>query len=136
MPGHSTAALAAYPEFSCTGGPFEVASTWGIKKDVFCPGNPSTVPFLKDILKEVADLFPYEYIHTGGDEVPKDRWAQCTKCREKIKNENLLDEKGLQIHFTNEIVEFWIHSVKRQLYGTKLQINVLIIEPRSIKRIV
>jgi hexosaminidase len=106
MPGHSTAALAAYPEFSCTGGPFEVASTWGIKKDVFCPGNLDTVPFLKDILKEVADLFPYEYIHTGGDEVPKDRWSQCTKCQEKIKNENLLDEKGLQIHFTNQIVEF------------------------------
>ena len=106
MPGHAMAALAAYPNLSCTGEQFEVPSRWGVMKDVYCLGNPDTVPFLKDILKEVADLFPFEYIHTGGDEVPKDRWSRCEKCQARIKKENLPDEKALQIHFTNEIVLF------------------------------
>ena len=70
MPGHSTAALAAYPELSCTGGPFEVATHWGVFPDVYCAGKESTFRFLEDVLSEVIDLFPGTYIHIGGDECP------------------------------------------------------------------
>jgi hexosaminidase len=89
MPGHSMAALAAYPQFSCTGGPFEVATKWGIFKDGYCAGNDSTFIFLENILDEVMALFPSKYIHIGGDEVPKDRWAVCPKCQQRIKDEHL-----------------------------------------------
>ncbi len=106
MPGHAVAALAAYPQFSCTGGPFNVSNKWGIHRDVFCLGNPTTTEFLKNILLEVVDLFPFEYLHTGGDEVPKDRWSKCPKCQEAIKKGDLKDEHGLQVKFTNEIVDF------------------------------
>ena len=84
MPGHATAALAAYPEFSCTGGPFEVGTKWGVLDDVFCP-NENTLNFLKAILDEIIPLFPSEYIHIGGDECPKIRWHQCVKCQSKKK---------------------------------------------------
>jgi len=74
IPGHSKSALAAYPEFSCTGGPFEVSTRFGIKKDVYCVGKESTFEFLRNILEEIILLFPSEIIHIGGDEVPKKRW--------------------------------------------------------------
>lgn len=120
MPGHSVAALAAYPELSCIESPFEVSNFWGVHKDVFCLGNPDTIIFLKDILKEIIDLFPYEYIHTGGDEVPKDRWSQCDKCQAKIKKEKINDEHGLQVKFTNEIVEFLSKKGKKTIVWNEL----------------
>jgi len=73
MPGHSLAALASYPELGCAGGPYEIQTTWGIKKDVFCGGNEAVYTFLEDVLSEVIELFPSPVIHIGGDEVPKDR---------------------------------------------------------------
>ena len=85
MPGHALSALAAYPEFSCTGGPFEVGKTWGVFKDVFCP-KEETFTFLQNVLDEVCELFPGKYIHIGGDECPKDRWKSCNHCQELIKN--------------------------------------------------
>jgi hexosaminidase len=103
MPGHSKAALAAYPEFSCTGGPFEVAKTFGIKKDVYCVGKESTFEFLHQILDEIITLFPSEIIHIGGDEVPKKRWEKCPECQRRIKEENLKNEKDLQVFFTEKI---------------------------------
>ncbi len=106
MPGHSVASLASYPENSCTGGPFEVANTWGVFKDVYCAGNDSTFIFLQNILAEVCSLFPYEYIHIGGDEVPKERWKECQKCQNRIKNENLKDEKELQTYFITRIAKY------------------------------
>jgi hexosaminidase len=120
MPGHSVAALTAYPELSCKGGPFEVSNYWGVHKDVFCLGNPQTNTFLKNILQEVMDLFPYEYIHTGGDEVPKDRWSNCPKCQEKIKNEKINDEHGLQVNFTNEITEFLANKGRKNVVWNEL----------------
>ena len=102
MPGHALAALASYPEYSCTGGPFEVGKTWGVYKDVFCP-KEETFTFLEGILDEVCNLFPGKYIHIGGDECPKDRWKNCTYCQKLIKKENLNDENGLQQYFTNRI---------------------------------
>ncbi len=103
IPGHSKAALAAYPEFSCTGGPFEVSTTFGIKEDVYCVGKDSTFEFLSNILDEIVTLFPSEIIHIGGDEVPKKRWKKCSDCQNRIKEEKLKNEKGLQSYFTNRI---------------------------------
>jgi hexosaminidase len=89
MPGHSSSALVAYPELSCTGGPFKVQNTMGISDDVYCPGNEKTFEFLEDVLTEVVELFPSLYIHIGGDECPKKRWEKCPKCQARIKTEGL-----------------------------------------------
>lgn len=116
MPGHSVAALAAYPEYSCTGGPFEVETQWGVHKDVYCAGNDNTFHFLEDILTEVLALFPSEYIHIGGDECPKDRWKACAKCQARIKHENLQGEHELQSYFIKRIEKFLL-SKNRRLIG-------------------
>ena len=116
MPGHSSAALAAYPEFSCTGGPIEVATKWGVFPDVYCAGKDATFNFLEDILSEVIDLFPGKYIHIGGDECPKDRWEKCQDCQNRIKKEGLKDEKELQSYFISRIEKFLI-SKNRKLIG-------------------
>jgi hexosaminidase len=87
IPGHSLAALAAYPQLSCTGGPFSVPEAWGNPESIYCAGNEQTFKFLEDVLSEVADLFPGPYIHIGGDESLKDRWKLCTKCQARIKAE-------------------------------------------------
>lgn len=115
MPGHATAALAAYPEFSCTGGPFEVATKWGVLDDVFCP-NENTIRFLKEVLDEVLPLFPSEYIHIGGDECPKTRWKECAKCQSLIKQEGLKDEHQLQSYFISQI-EKYINQKGKKIIG-------------------
>jgi len=84
LPGHALAALASYPELSCTGGPFEVGKAWGVYEDVYCT-KESTFTFLQNVLTEVADLFPGQYIHIGGDEVPKTRWKACDSCQARMK---------------------------------------------------
>lgn len=99
MPGHAQAALAAYPELGCTGGPYQTATTFGVFKDVFCAGNDKTFQFLEDVLAEVCPLFPGQYVHIGGDECPKDRWKACPKCQQRMKTENLKDEHELQSYF-------------------------------------
>lgn len=106
MPGHSTAAIACYPEYSCTNGLFEVGTLWGIYYDVYCPGNENTFKFLEDVISEVAALFPGKYIHIGGDEVPKDRWKKCSQCQARIKSEGLKDEDELQSYFIKRIEKF------------------------------
>jgi len=103
LPGHARAALAAYPEYSCTGGPFEVAAEWGIFKDVYCPGREETFVFLEHIFHEVADLFPGPYIHIGGDECPKTRWKAHDLCRRRIRAEGLADARELQSYFIKRI---------------------------------
>ncbi len=106
MPGHSVAALAAYPELSCTGGPFEVSTRWGVHKDVYCAGNDRTFGFLEGVLTEVLNLFPAPYIHLGADEVPKERWAACAKCQARIKTEGLNNEHELQTYFVRRMARF------------------------------
>ena len=91
LPGHMLAALAAYPELGCTGGPYEVWGMWGIADDVLCAGKEETMLFLEDVLAEVCELFPAEYIHIGGDECPKVRWETCPLCQAKIKELGLQD---------------------------------------------
>ena len=116
MPGHSTAAISCYPEISCTGGPFEVGTLWGVYHDVYCAGNDTTFDFLENVINEVIDLFPFKYIHIGGDEVPKDRWENCPKCQARIKSENLKDEKELQSYFIKHM-EQYINSKGKQIVG-------------------
>ncbi len=115
MPGHSQAVLAAYPELSCTGGPFEVATKWGILEDVYCP-KEETFEFLENVLTEVMILFPSQYIHIGGDECPKTRWKKCLHCQALIKKERLKDEHELQSYFIKRMEKF-VNSKGRQIIG-------------------
>ncbi|HUT23881.1 MAG TPA: beta-N-acetylhexosaminidase [Sumerlaeia bacterium] len=116
MPGHARGALASYPEISCTGGPFEVATTWGVFEDVFCAGNDETFEFLEDVLDEVMELFPSSYIHIGGDECPKKRWQACEKCQARMQAEGLKDERELQSYFVKRISKI-LESRGRRLIG-------------------
>jgi hexosaminidase len=106
MPGHALAALSAYPEFSCTGGPFTVGAPWGVFKEVYCPGKEATFTFIENVLDEVCDLFPGPYIHIGGDECPKDRWKTCPDCQARMKAEGLKNEDELQSYFVKRIEKF------------------------------
>ncbi|MEI6751762.1 MAG: beta-N-acetylhexosaminidase [Paludibacter sp.] len=113
MPGHAQAVLAAYPEFSCSGGPFKVETTWGIFNDVFCAGNDKTFEFLENVLDEIVPLFPSKYIHIGGDECPKIRWERCVKCQARMKRENLWTEHELQGYFMKRIEKHLQEKGKR-----------------------
>ena len=122
MPGHMVAALAAYPEFGCTGGPYEVEHTWGVFADVLCPGKERTFKFVEDVLSEVIDVFPSEYIHIGGDECPRDRWKKCPLCQQRIKDEGIKGEgkqsaeDHLQGYFTKRVEKF-LHAKGKRLIG-------------------
>jgi len=116
MPGHTTAALAAYPELSCTGGPFAAATGWGIFHDVLCAGNDATFAFLEKVLGEVLELFPSKFIHIGGDECPKTRWKTCPRCQRRIRDERLNDEHELQSYFIRRIEKF-LNANGRRLIG-------------------
>jgi hexosaminidase len=116
LPGHSSAALTAYPWLGCTGGPYQVQQTWGVFKDVFCAGNDSTFQFLEDVLDEVMTLFPSKYIHIGGDECPKTSWKTCPKCQKRIKDNGLKDENELQSYFVQRI-EKYINAKGRRMIG-------------------
>jgi hexosaminidase len=117
MPGHCLAALASYPQYSCSGGPFKVppGSVWPIK-DVFCPGNDETFAFLEGVLGEVADLFPSPYIHIGGDEVDKSTWKACPKCQARLAAEGLKTEEELQSYFVKRVEKF-LNSRGKTLLG-------------------
>ena len=93
LPGHMQSALAVFPDLGCTGGPYEVWDRWGVSKDVLCAGKEGTMEFLKNVLSEVAELFPSEYVHIGGDECPKDRWENCPACQAKIAELGLKDDE-------------------------------------------
>lgn len=116
MPGHTLAVLAAYPELSCTGGPFKVLEQWGIQKDVMCAGNEQTYTFIEDVLDELLEMFPSEIIHIGGDEAPKERWKECPKCQEKIRMEGLKDEHELQSYFVKRVGNY-LQSKGRKMIG-------------------
>ncbi len=111
LPGHMLAALASYPELGCTGGPYEVWKQWGVSEDVICAGNEQALQFLEDVLLEVMDIFPSEYIHIGGDEVPRDRWVECPKCQAKIKE---LGIKGDDKHSAEDYLQSYVMSRMEQ----------------------
>lgn len=122
MPGHMLAALAAYPELGCTGGPYEVATRFGVFDDVLCGGNEKTLQFAKDVINEIMDIFPSQYIHIGGDECPKVLWKKCPKCQAKIRQLGIKDtdkhskENQLQAYFMGE-VEKGITARGRKVMG-------------------
>lgn len=115
MPGHSRAALAAYPVFSCTGKQQEVPGLWGIFDDIYC-AKDETIHFLQDILEEVISLFPSEYIHVGGDEAPKTRWKECPDCQRIIQEQGFADEHELQSYFIRKMDAF-LAAKGRKLIG-------------------
>lgn len=116
MPGHASAALAAYPEFSCSGGPYTTDIGAGIYPGVYCVGNESTFGFLRDVLAEVASLFPGSFIHIGGDEVVKQNWKACPKCQARMRDEKLKDEHELQSYFVRRVEQI-IAQQGRRLIG-------------------
>ena len=122
LPGHMLAALASYPELGCTGGPYEVATQWGIFDDVLCIGNEKTLQFLEDVMTEIIDIFPSKYIHIGGDEAPRTRWKTCPKCQALIRAKGLKADKEhtaedrLQSYCMTRIEQF-LNSKGRQIIG-------------------
>ena len=116
MPGHAQAALAAYPLLGCTGGPYNVSPHWGIHADIMCPGKSTTYEFLQNVLGEVIDLFPGQYIHTGGDEAPKKRWKTCPDCQNLANKTNVQRINDLQTILTNQVSQF-LKSHGRTLIG-------------------
>ena len=116
LPGHSQAAISAYPQLSCTGEQVGVANDWGVFKEIYCAGNDSVFDFLETVLVEVMDLFPSRYIHIGGDEAPKFRWEHCDKCQARMLMEGLKDEHELQSYFIKRIERF-VNQSGRQLIG-------------------
>lgn len=119
MPGHMLGALAAYPEMGCTGGPYEVWGMWGVHDDILCVGKDHTLQFVKDVLDEVMQLFPGEYIHIGGDESPRVRWQECPLCQQRIRKLGL-QAKGkqsaealLQGWFTTQVQQYLAEHGKR-----------------------
>lgn len=122
MPGHMQAALTAYPELGCTGGPYEVWKIWGVSDNVLCAGNDKTLQFIDDVLTEVMEIFPSEYIHVGGDECPKTQWEKCLKCQARIKalglhsDEKHSKEERLQSFVINHAEKF-LNEHGRQIIG-------------------
>ena len=115
MPGHSQAAIAAYPELGCTRNKLEVAAKWGVFEDIYCT-NENTFKFLENVIDEVISLFPGKYIHIGGDEAPKSRWKNCVHCQNVIKKEGLKNEHELQSYFIKQM-EKYINSKGKQIIG-------------------
>ena len=130
LPGHMQAALAAYPELGCTGGLYEVWKMWGVSEDVLCAGNDKTLTFIEDVLNEIVDIFPSEYIHVGGDECPKTAWINSEYCQSLIKQLGLKDdvtpnvidgkkhtkEEKLQSYFITRM-EKYLNSKGRNIIG-------------------
>jgi hexosaminidase len=120
LPGHATAALAAYPNLGCTGGPYKTATTWGIFPDVYCAGKEETFRFLQDVMDEVMPLFPSKYVHIGGDEVFnkyfKTSWESCPRCKKRMKSEKLKDVKELQSYFVQRM-EKYLNSKGKTIIG-------------------
>jgi N-acetyl-beta-hexosaminidase len=132
VPGHSEAALSAYPEFSCLG--VAPKSVMAFSPHIFCGGNEETYIFLKNVLDEVCELFPSAYIHLGGDEAPKAIWNECSKCQSKIKEEQLKNSHDLQLYFSKRLAKYLKSKNRKAVFwgdvvykdGTKLPENVVI----------
>ena len=112
MPGHMVAAVTAYPELGCTGGPYSVRTIWGVSEELLCAGNDKVYDFVEKVLDEVMEIFPSKAIHIGGDECPKTEWEKCPKCQKKIKELGLKKDKQftaeqkLQAYFTQHVDEY------------------------------
>jgi hexosaminidase len=116
MPGHSSAALSAYPQFSCAGGPFEPPLVGGVFDGIYCPGNDAAFQFVEDVLTEVFQLFPGQFVHIGGDEVPATNWMNCAKCQARMQEEGLKQASDLEGYFIRRVEKF-IKAKNRRLIG-------------------
>ena len=122
LPGHMMGALAAYPELGCTGGPYEVWTTWGVSDQVLCPGKEGMFTLLEDVFTELMDIFPSEYIHIGGDECPKTEWEKCPACQARIKalgikaDAHHTAEQFLQSYVTARVQKF-LNEHGRKIIG-------------------
>ncbi len=122
LPGHMLAALTAYPELGCTGGPYHVIGEWGVFDDILCAGKEESFDFLEAVFTEVMEIFPSELIHIGGDEAPKTRWEECSDCQARIKELGLSDKDGhsaehfLQSYVTARVEEF-LNEHGRKIIG-------------------
>ena len=130
IPGHSQAALAAYPELGCFDTKFEVSSKWGVHKEVCCGGKQNVITFFENVLEELILLFPYEVFHIGGDEVPKARWKNCSACQKKMAEVGVNTENELQIYMTNHFADFLASKGKRlmgwqEILGDDLNSNAI-----------
>lgn len=116
MPGHSEAALAAYPQFSCFGGPYSTNNKMGIHDGIYDPSNPEAFKFLDTVLLQVFKLFPGQYVHIGGDEVPTNYWERSASCRALMQREGLKSEPELQSYFIKRMERF-INAHGKTLIG-------------------
>ena len=116
MPGHAMAALAAYPEYGCTGGPYEVRTTWGVEEHLLCAGNDLVFQFVEDILTELTAVFPSEYIHIGGDECPTNIWHECPRCQARMQAEGLQTEVELHGYFIRRVEQI-LQKLGRKMIG-------------------
>lgn len=116
MPGHSSAAVAAYPELSCAKKPIAVPTGWGVFSDVFCPADENVYVFLQNVLDEVLPLFPSPYVHIGGDEVPAGAWDHCEACDKLIREQGLEDGQGLQSYFIRRM-QVYLASKGKTMIG-------------------
>lgn len=112
MPGHSQAAIAAYPYLSCEETPTSVAQKWGVFETILCTKEP-VFDFLESVLDEVVNLFPGPYIHIGGDEAPKTKWKHCVNCQKRIQTEQLESEEELQAYFIQRIENYLKNKGKK-----------------------
>lgn len=122
LPGHMLAALTAYPQLGCTGGPYDVWGRWGVADEVLCVGKEETMQFIEGVLDEIAELFPSEYIHIGGDECPKVRWEKCPHCQAKIKELGLEDGKDFSAEhylqsYVTERMEKYLGAKGKRIIG-------------------
>ena len=113
MPGHALAALAAYPELGCTASNYEVASRWGQLSDVFCPGKETTFSFIKEVVQEMAPLFPGKYFHVGGAECPETRWEKCSQCQQRVESDSLETSHSLHGYFSKRVSDI-VHATGKE----------------------
>lgn len=116
MPGHASAALAAYPELGCEGKDYKVQTTWGVFPEVFCVGKEDTFRLLESVLDEICDIFPSEYIHIGGDEAPRDAWKTCKDCQKLMKAQGYESEAQLQSYLV-DCIEKYLNAKGRRIIG-------------------
>ena len=117
VPAHMLAAVASYPELCCTGEQHDVWGRWGVSPEILCAGKEESFEFLENVLMEIMELFPSEYIHIGGDECPKTRWAECPLCQARMKELGIADDEkallNLQAYVTNRVEAFLAEHGKR-----------------------
>ncbi len=132
MPGHFTASIAAYPYLGCTGEAVDVPEHFGVFKTIACGGKETTYQFIRDVLDEVCQLFPYEYIHLGGDEARKDQWKQCPHCQKKIQKEGLEDVEALQGYFMNGIFKYLMDTKGKKVIGWNENLHAKNLDERLV----